>query len=171
MTKCLPLVFQKIPVPSTFYIDLWRNSLFDYDDKVIVDFLEYGWPINYTKSEFPLTTYRNHKFALFDEHHIHSYIETELSYNALVGPFSDNPFSVPLATSLLLSVPKKESSDRRTVIDLFFPPGTSVYDGIFSDSYLGEQFKLRYPSVEGLINLINIHGQGCLLYEVDIKLC
>ena len=29
-----------------------------------------------------------------------------------------------------MSVPKKESFDRRTVIDLSFPPGSSVHDGI-----------------------------------------
>ena len=110
--------------------ELWKNSLLNYDDSIIVYFLEYGWPVNYTKFEFPVTTYRNHKSALFYESHVDSYIETELKYNALVGPLSDNPFNVPLATSPLMSISKIGSIDRRTVIDLSFPPGTFVNDGI-----------------------------------------
>ena len=34
---------------------------------------------------------------------------------------------------------------------------------------MGEYFKLRYPTIDGLISLINIHG--CLLYKVDISRC
>ena len=51
----------RLKVPSTFDIELWRGSLVNYNDNIIVDFLEYGWPVNYTKLEFPVTSYRNLK--------------------------------------------------------------------------------------------------------------
>ena len=30
---------------------------------------------------------------------------------------------------------------------------------------------LSYPSIDGLIDIMNRHGQGCLLYKVDVKRC
>lgn len=161
----------RLKVPSTFDINLWRKYLEGYDDKTVVDFLEFGWPVNYQSSVLPVTSFRNHKSALFHEEHIDKYIETELRHSALIGPFHENPFDVPLATSPLMSVPKRDSLDRRTVIDLSFPPGSSVNDGIPCESYLGEYFKLRYPSIGGLIDIINRRGRGSLLYKVDIQRC
>lgn len=161
----------KIQVPSTMNIDMWDKCLYDYDDKIIVQFLKYGWPISYTKLELPQTVTQTHKSALFYYDHVDKYISTELSYDALVGPFDHNPFSIPLATSPLSSVPKKDSLERRTVMDLSFPLGTSVNDGIPSDSYLGDSFKLQYPAIDNLIALINEKGPSCYLYKVDIKRC
>ena len=68
----------RLKIPSTFDIELWRGSLVSYNDSIIVDFLEYSWPVSYTKLEFPVISYRNHKSALFHEHRIDSYTETEL---------------------------------------------------------------------------------------------
>ena len=56
-------------------------------------------------------------------------------------------------------------------MDLSFPEGSSVNDGIPKDTYLGDPFKLHYPATDNLIHLMNRHGPGCLLYKVDIKLC
>ena len=58
--------------------------------------------------------------ALYNEERIDKYIETELKYSALIGPFDQNPFSAPLTTLPLTSVPKHNSVDRWTVIELGF---------------------------------------------------
>lgn len=131
----------RLKVPSSFDIDLWRDSLVGYNDN-IVDFLEYSWPVGYNKIELPVTSFRNHNSALLHEKHIDKCIETELRYNALIGPFEENSFDIPLATSPLMPVPKKDSIEHRTVVDLSFSPGSSVNDGIPSDMYLSENFKL-----------------------------
>ena len=39
----------KIPVSSQLNISVWRHYLTDYVDHVVVDFLQFGWPINYVK--------------------------------------------------------------------------------------------------------------------------
>ena len=57
----------------------------------------------------------------------------------------------------------------RTVMDLSFPDGTSVNDGIPKATYLGDPFKLHYPTTVYLIKLINDKGPMCLLYKVDIE--
>jgi hypothetical protein len=41
----------------------------------------------------------------------------EASYQAVVGPFKDNPFNEPTALSPLNSAPKKDSSERRDIVD------------------------------------------------------
>ena len=65
-----------------------------------------------------------------------------------------------------MSVPKMDTTERRTVVDVSFPPGCSVNDSIPIDMYLGEYFKLRYPSIDGLIETMTRHGMGCLRYKV-----
>ena len=162
---------ERIPLHTTLNIPLWRSMLIDYSDHEIVEFLEFGWPIGYVKPDLPLTTVKNHRSALYFSEHTADYIQKELSYNALVGPFERNPFSVPLSTAPLSSVPKKDSTDRRTIMDLSFPLGTSVNDGIPKYTYMGDPFKLHYPATDNLVELINEKGPKCLLYKVDIKRC
>ncbi|VDH96229.1 ATP-dependent RNA helicase DDX58 [Mytilus galloprovincialis] len=152
-------------------IPIWRKLLNGYYDYKIVDFLEFGWPVGYSKHESPETIVRNHKSALFFSEHIDEYINKELSYNALVDPFKVNPFQVPLTTSPLSSVPKKATIERRTIMDLSLPIGTSVNDGIPKHTYMGDPFTLHYPATDHLVQLINEKGPNCLLYKVDIKRC
>jgi hypothetical protein len=133
--------------------------LIDYSDHEIVEFLEFGWPIGYVKPDLPLTTVKNHRSALYFSEHTADYIQKELSYNALVGPFERNPFSVPLSTAPLSSVPKKDSTVRRTIMDLSFPLGTSVNDGIPNDTYMGDPFKLHYPATDNLVQGFSQMGQ------------
>ena len=56
-------------------------------------------------------------------------------------------------------------------MDLSFPTSTSVNDGIPKNLYFGEPYKLRYPSIDNLINLINSSGPECLLFKCDIQRC
>ena len=42
-------------------------------------------------------------------------------------------------------------------MDLSFPQGSSVNDGIPSDTYLGDQFKLRLPGI--IIIILTVYSQ------------
>ena len=37
----------RIPIVSKLNIQQWRSDLSDYHDNVIVDYLEFGWPVGY----------------------------------------------------------------------------------------------------------------------------
>ena len=63
-----------------------------------------------------------------------AYIDTELSYNAITGPFNYPPFADDFVCSPLQTVAKRGSSTRGVVMDLSFPQGSSVNDGIPSDT-------------------------------------
>lgn len=147
---------------------MWKSYLEHYPDSVVVDFLAFGWPINCHSVDFPVSRSPNHSSAIRFPDEIDSFLLTELEHTATAGPFTCNPFPVPLRTSPLQTVPK-DGSKRRVVLDLSFPPGKSVNDGIPKDSYLDEPFHLTLPRSADFVDLILAKGAGCYLYKKDLK--
>lgn len=136
---------------------------------MVIDFLSYGWPINYTAPTRPVSSLHNHPSASQFASHVQDYIDTESSWNAIAGPFVYPPFSDNLVCSPLQTVPKRGSSKRRVVMDLSFPHGSSVSDGIPQDSYLGEHFTLRLPGIDRLVDFILEKGRNCLVFKKDLR--
>jgi len=83
---------------------------------------------------------------------------------ANITPFADDFVCSPLQT-----VPKQGSSTRRVVMDLSFPQGSSVNDGIPPDTYLGDQFKLRLSGLDRLVEFILAKGRNCLVFKKDLR--
>jgi hypothetical protein len=55
------------------------------------------------------------------------YLQTNYcSKDAIIGPFEKNPFNCSLKISPLNTVTKKDSIERRVILDLSFPEGQSV---------------------------------------------
>ena len=75
----------------------------------------------------------NHKGALQFPDAINHYLASEHSNNTLLVPFFINPFPNRTASSPLNSVPKRDSDERRVILDMSFPFGHSVNDGIDKD--------------------------------------
>ena len=102
------------------FVFIFRHNLFSYSN-IICDFLEFGWPIGYTSELYPVSHMRNHPSAVAYPQHVQHYIETEIQYRALLGPFSCLPFET-FHVSPLMTRPKKNSSKRRVIMDfLHFP--------------------------------------------------
>ena len=55
-------------------------------------------------------------------------------------------------------------------MDISFPKGSSVNDGIPHDSYLGDQFKLCLPGIDWLVEFILAKGRNCLVFKKDFVL-
>ena len=119
------------------------GKLVDYEDSEICKFLKYGFPVGYSKADLPVSESCNHTGANRFPERVDSFIQTELNYKAISGPFDSNPFSCHLAISLLNTVEKDEVS-RRVIVDLSWPEGTSVNSGIDKNVYLGETISLLY---------------------------
>lgn len=156
-------------VPSTLNMQFLRGQLSDYSDQIICEFLEFGWPVGYKSEELPVSRLQNHKGAQQFPEAMDRYISKEVSLGATLGPFSKNPLQVPVAISQLNSVPKKGGLERRVILDLSFPAGSSVNDGISKIEYLGEEIGLMYPNVDNLADLIRQKGQGCHLYKRNLR--
>ena len=53
----------KILVPTSLLLSNWKTLLSNYHDNIVVDFLSYGWPINYTAPTRPVSSLHNHPSA------------------------------------------------------------------------------------------------------------
>ena len=140
-----------------------------YHDHEIVNSLEFGWPINYTASQWPHHVNHNHLSAVKHASAVQKVINKEVNVRATAGHFSENPFDCPIMLSPLLIVPKKNSLDCHLVLDLSFSPEHSVNDGIPIDSFLGKPFQLHLPGVDALVHFIQKLGPGCLLFKTDLS--
>ena len=54
-------------------------------------------------------------------------------------------------------------------MDLSFPPGLGVNEGISKYCHLGEDSRVKYSNVENLVDLVRLKGKGSLLYKRDLK--
>ena len=142
----------------------------DYANAGFIDFLEFGWPIGYIDNDGPQAYCNNHASALAYPEHVGAYIAEELKRTAMIGPFQVSPFHSGLHCSPLMTRPKRAEPDaRRIIMDLSWPPGTSVNDGIPKHSYLGIPCKLCFPTIDNLIDSILQKGQHIKMFVCDIR--
>ena len=132
---------------------------------ISVIFLSLGGPW-ITEPPSPSHTY--HSSATAFPQDIRNYIKNEIFYGSIAGPFPQPPFTPWFQTNPLMSRPKKDSIDRRVILDLSWPLDFSVNDGIDKLTYLGNPYKLYLQCVDDLINLVIKHGPGCYLYSRDM---
>ena len=120
------------------------KKLVDYHDNIICEFLEFDAPVGY-EGEFvgsELIT-KNHKGATDFSKEIEKYLRKEASYDAIIGPFFKNPFCCDFKIFPLNTVIKKDSVERRVILNLSYPVGNSINGGISQEYYLGKK-KLIY---------------------------
>ena len=96
-------------------------------------------------------------------------LNKEVATLAAIGPFDQSPFGDNTFLSPLNSVPKKGSQDHRLILDLSYPRGNSINDGIDKDWYLGEFEKMALPSVDNLAERIMKLGPGAKLFKIDLS--
>ena len=58
---------------------------------------------------------------------------------------------------------ERDSDERRVIVDLSWPFGYSVNDGIPTDSFSGEPLSLRYPTIDDTVDAVVTMGRGCYL--------
>ena len=159
----------RIPIYSTLNIVYLESALVNYDDNAIIEFFKFGWPLNILDNPLCMNQRsRNHSSALVHPKAIDKFISKGLEDKSLLGPLDSIPFDI-YVFSPLGSVPKSDSDERRTIMDLSFPKGRSVNDVIPKDAYQGQSISLRYPGVDKLVNLVKIKGSGCALFKRDLK--
>ncbi|XP_071176474.1 uncharacterized protein [Mytilus edulis] len=142
-----------------------------YHDSDIANFLEYGFPLSCEGSCSGLSEEKNHAGARSHPDDMRKYLKKECTYGSIIGPFFSNPFDTDMVISPLNSVPKKDTLDRRVILDLSFGVDgeDSVNSHISKDLYLGNPIKVSYPSVDSLVELIRRKGSGSLCFKRDLK--
>lgn len=154
---------------SALNLKAWEHALKGYHDNEICFFLRYGWPVGYHKASPPAPVRDNHPSALAHSHHIASFIKEELTHEAVVGPFRNAPFKPWTRTSPLMTRPKKNSEKRRVIIDLSFPAGDAVNDGINIHSIYGHDSTYTLPGISDFITYVKKLGNKSWAWKADLS--
>ena len=160
----------RIPVKSKWNLELMESLLHNYEDKEVVEWLKYGWPTGRLPTlPDPDTTFSNHKGGTDHLEHLTKYAQKELGKQAIMGPYNKIPFTAKVGISPLSTRPKKNSTERRVILDLSFPEGASINDGIQKDYYMGMAAKLTFPKVDDLAcRIFQLRG-NCCLFKIDLS--
>ena len=102
---------EQIIVNKQWNTDLLEEWLIDYDDKEVVKFIKYGWPLNAENTEVNTEVPPNQKGAQQNPQKIREYLQEEINNGSVIGPFIKNPFGKSARFSPLDTRPKKNSDD------------------------------------------------------------
>ena len=160
----------QIPVKSKWNLELFSDLLTEYPDKEVVDWIRFGWPAGRLPTlPSPEPSSRNHKGATEYPEALQEYINKETRYGAVMGPYNSIPFDSKIGISPLSTRPKRDSTERRVILDLSFPIGKAVNDGIPKDTYMGFEAKLTFPKTDEFAFRIFQLGPGCFMFKIDLS--
>ena len=109
---------EKIQVNFEWNLQQLETWLEDYHDKQVVEFLKYGWPLNAKNTEINTEIPRNQKGVEESPNAVRKYIQQELQRGTIIGPFLCNPFGKLARFSPLDAIPKKDSEEKRVILNL-----------------------------------------------------
>lgn len=159
----------KVTLESGLKLDEWQSALQHYHDREICAFLRFGWPIGYKANKSPSAVNVNHHSALAYKEHVEKFIKAEHKLGAVVGPFSAPPFTPWCRLSPLLTRPKKDSEARRIIVDLSFPEGDNVNEGIDITSVYGKDITYSLPTISDLAQRVIMLGRGAWMWKADLS--
>ena len=158
----------QIQISSQLKPDIWERHLTGFWDSQLLFLIRYGFPLDYDYNS-PLTSVdKNHTSATQFADDVQAYLTEEKAFGAILCPFKEPP-SDNLHISPFLTREKPGASHRRVIVDLSFPHGYSVNNGVQSDKYLGTPFLLTLPTIDNITNQVKKLGKGCYLYKIDLS--
>ena len=135
-----------------------------------MQWLKYGFLISYIENYPSLTPATcNHMGAMQFPEAVNAYFEKEIHLRATMGPFMIPPFLDRIGISPISSRKKRDSEDRWIILDLSWPIGNSVNDGIDKHNYCRCPVELRYPTVDTLAKRIFELGKNCKIWKKDLS--
>ena len=160
----------KIHIKSRWDLNLLEKLLRKYEDKEVVEWLKYGWPTGRLPNiDDPERSYSNHKGGSEYPGDLEKYIKKELGKEAIMGPYKKIPFRSKVGISPLSTRAKKNSTERRVILDLSFPEGRAVNTGIDKDYYMGFKSELTFPKVDEFALRIYQLGENAMMFKVDLS--
>ncbi|MCP4257103.1 MAG: hypothetical protein GY774_06205, partial [Planctomycetes bacterium] len=85
-------VTAKREVSHKFNVNNWEKYAEKLTDPTVLEFIKYGFPVDYAGQFIPVSANKNHASAENAPEAIEQYISTELEEGALLGPFTQPPF-------------------------------------------------------------------------------
>ena len=127
-----------IPVKNQPKVDKWTELLQGYWDTQLLHFIEFGFPIGFNRNCPLQNHHENHKSAMEFPSDVEAYLNEEVSQEAIAGPFKTHPV-INCHTSPFMTIPKANANNRRVMMDLSWPKGYSVNDGVDKNMYMGSE--------------------------------
>lgn len=161
----------RVPVQINWNLTLLNSLLTSYNDKDVVQWLTFGWPLGRDNS-FPQPQWalKNHLPAIQQPQAVEKYLRKEIELGCTMGPFPFPPMGPgPVGCSAISTRCKKNSNEFRIIMDFSFPIGRSVNDQISSTHYMGTPMKLEYPSVDQLAQETAKIGTSAMLWKKDLS--
>lgn len=160
----------KIPVISNWNLSYLEQVTKGTSDAKTVQFLKFGWPINIdSNTQLDKVIYKNHRGAVENPAELDKFVEKELKRGTIIGPFASNPFQQQMKVSPINVISKKDSEDKRIIVDLSFPPQNSLNDAIPKDHYLGEEIEFKLPNVDSMVTRVLKLGPNSLIAKRDLS--
>ena len=157
----------RIPVNTQLKVEAWKHHLKSYWDQQLIDLIQYGFPLDFDRNCTLGETRDSHTSANVHSSHVTKYIQDELHFEAMIGPFDKKPCTLHI--SPFMTRDKAQSKLRCTIIDLSWPKGQAVNDGVNKSVYLGLQLEMHYPTVDKIIKQLNVIGPSANIFKVDIS--
>ena len=158
----------QIPIKSQLNPEAWEELLQGYWDIQLPLLIRYGFPLDFYRDTLLESHFENHTSAKNYPEDVRTYLQEEISYKAILGPFEEPPLE-HIHIYPFMTRDKPNSKNRRVIIDLSFPQGKSVNAGSVKDSYLNTPFVLKLPTIDHITNRVKLLGRGCMIYKIDIK--
>jgi hypothetical protein len=122
-----------------------------------------GFQIGYDRSHKLKSGKKNHPSSIANPSVVSNYIAGEVRKGCMVGPLPETLARLVHFSPIGL-VPKPHSDKFRLIVDLSYPDGLSVNDGICE-----EWCSLQYASVDNAVEIIQSCGPGTMLAKLDLK--
>ena len=144
---------RKIELGTNFQLTLWEKKLRQYEDKQVVNLLRFGLTLGISvRSQLERKNINNHPMATQFSEHVDAFLQKELLFKAILGPFQHPPHPL-FHCSPLLTRPK-DLYKRRVIVDLSYGDGDAVNKMTEKGVYEGQAFTLQSPSLDHVLQQI-----------------
>lgn len=159
----------RITIPTCNRMDAWKSqSTGRDDDHWLMECIEMGFPMQYHGPPLRNETTPNHPSAQNFQDHVEEYIALEQKLGAIVGPFSEPPFTPWCNVAPLMTREKSNKKDRRIIVDLSFPPEKGPNAYVTRNKVFGQMVTHTLPTIQDVINIVIGLDFNVVLGSIDI---
>ena len=160
--------FRPVSQLTPINVDRFQHELCHHpnQDKVayVVHGLRDGFHLGFHSSTSLKSAAGNMASALLNPQVINNYLQSEVQFGRVAGPFSQPPLP-DLHVSRFGVIPKHHQPGKwRLILDLSWPAGHSVNNGI-----AGEDYSLQYMKVDDIIAGMMRLGRDSLMAKFDVQ--
>ena len=157
----------RLPVHSNLNIEAWERLLINFPNTRLLDYLSFCFPLSlFNHESLGNREVANHFSALQHPKAVTEYLHKEADLGAILGPFDNIPYH-EFHCSPLLTRPK-DLNKRRVILNRSYPSTNSVNDNVTRHLFDSQQFLLKFPALDNIIDQIKATEGRVLLAKIDI---